>query len=720
MSNWNDRLATRIILRIGGILIALSLGVSLLTFVHTRSIALEELYAKGDSLAGTLNFSFETLIDQQSLIGLQRIADNSTSIEDVQKVAIIDLDGNILISSDRSEMAVGHSHSDSVHTFLDGDMNTPVSYVLDQQVVIVHPLRNDEFTARPGDNIAGAVEVVISTARTESAARMAAIQTLGITLGSYLLFSLALGLILNRQVVTPIKRLTKAADQFRRGDYTARSPNGRRDEIGLLANAFNHMADEVTNLIRHLEQRRHELIREIEQRHEVEARLYHQATHDDLTGLPNRSYFLDEISQLIRQQPCTVLFLDFDKFKIVNDSMGHPTGDLLLVEGSRRLAAEIPDNGLLAHFGGDEFLILLSGIHASATGEEVARRIHRALRTPIRLNHQELVITASIGIATSYPNDGIDSIGASDLIRDANIAMYQAKDQGRARTCIYDEAMNADALWRLQTETELRHALEQGAIVPHYQPIVSLESGQLIGFEALARWHHPQRGLLMAGSFISIAEESGLIVNFDWRMLCQACRQVREFLDCANPAGPLLIHVNISVRTFHQPDFVQRVEDILRRSGLPPEHLVLEITETIAMDQTDTTINTLHQLRKIGLQIAVDDFGIGYSSLRYLQHFPVQIIKIDAAFVRTMQQDRSSAAIVETIILLAEALGMDVVAEGIETARQCEQLRKLNCAYGQGKYFSFAVDAASAAAMLASDHVLAEVIPPHTEQHPIR
>jgi EAL domain-containing protein (putative c-di-GMP-specific phosphodiesterase class I) len=203
-------------------------------------------------------------------------------------------------------------------------------------------------------------------------------------------------------------------------------------------------------------------------------------------------------------------------------------------------------------------------------------------------------------------------------------------------------------------------------------------------------------------------------------MLCQACRQVREFLDCANPAGPLLIHVNISVRTFHQPDFVQRVEDILRRSGLPPEHLVLEITETIAMDQTDTTINTLHQLRKIGLQIAVDDFGIGYSSLRYLQHFPVQIIKIDAAFVRTMQQDRSSAAIVETIILLAEALGMDVVAEGIETARQCEQLRKLNCAYGQGKYFSFAVDAASAAAMLASDHVLAEVIPPHTEQHPIR
>jgi EAL domain-containing protein (putative c-di-GMP-specific phosphodiesterase class I) len=314
-----------------------------------------------------------------------------------------------------------------------------------------------------------------------------------------------------------------------------------------------------------------------------------------------------------------------------------------------------------------------------------------------------MIISASIGVATAHPND---DISPEDLIRNANIAMYGAKDKGRANTCLYDEAMNAQAMERLQTQTELRHALEQGEIVLHYQPIVDLTSGQIVGFEALARWHHPKRGLLFAGSFVPIAEESGLIVVFDWHMLQTACQQTAAFLAHVGDHISLVVHVNISGHTFLHSGLVEQVAEVLRQSGLPAHRLVLEITETVAMNQARSTIHTLHQLRALGVMVALDDFGIGYSSLRYLQQFPVQTIKIDASFVRTMEHNSGSAAIVETIISLAETLGMQVVAEGIENDVQYARLQHLNCCFGQGKCLSWAVPADDAFAMLSGQSSL--------------
>jgi EAL domain-containing protein (putative c-di-GMP-specific phosphodiesterase class I) len=284
--------------------------------------------------------------------------------------------------------------------------------------------------------------------------------------------------------------------------------------------------------------------------------------------------------------------------------------------------------------------------------------------------------------------------------------MYQAKDNGRANTCVYEEAMNDQALARLQTQVELRHALEQGEIIPHYQPLVDLEIGQIVGFEALARWNHPERGLLLAGNFVPIAEESGLIVTFDWLMLRESCQQTAALLERFGSHIPLVMHVNISGRTFLHPGLVEHVAETLQQSGLQPWHLVLEITETVAMDRAESTINTLRQLSALGVHVALDDFGIGYSSLRYLQQFPVQTIKIDASFVRTMEHDSGSAAIVETIISLAKTLNMEVVAEGIENHTQHTRLQQLGCAFGQGKHFSFAVAADDATTMLAQNMTL--------------
>ncbi len=820
---WNCTLSTRIIVRVGSVLILLAIGVSILTFVSMRAIALNELQAKGHALADTLNFSFETILDQQNLIGLQRVADNSTSIEDIHKVAIVELDGAIIISSDRGEMSGGQTRSATVRTFLERQSTAPESYIIGDQLIIVHPLRASRFTARPGDNITGAVEVVIDTRRAEIIARDAALRILAITLGSYLFLSLALSIILSKLVVRPIQRLTRSAERFRSGDHTARSQIFHDDEIGTLASTFNHMADEVDRMIQHLERRTNELRTEISQRQEVEqqlreseellasiyqvadvgicvtndagnlvqvnlaachifgvdsesligkpisavmpptfkdnlvrpdnawldpdlypgsewnvqagdnrqrdvwattrsfrrvsgerfvvtaltdittrkrmeAQLYHLATHDGLTDLPNRNYFLDQLAGRIGQIPCAVLFFDLDKFKLINDSLGHLVGDQVLIEMARRLTHTLPPDVLLARFGGDEFLVLVSSEHDNLTPLEVASYIHETLRVPLKFQQQEMILTASIGIATASVGTNIEP---AELIRNANIAMYQAKDNGRAISCVYDATMNVQALSRLQIQTELRHALERGDICLHYQPILALKPGQIVGFEALARWNHAERGLLMAGSFVPIAEESGLIVAFDWHMLREACQQTASFLaHTAKHHTPLVVHVNISGHTFLHPGLVEQVADTLQQSNLPPHCLVLEITETVAMERADSTIHTLRQLRALGVQVALDDFGIGYSSLRYLQQFPVQTIKIDASFVRTMEHDSGSAAIVETIISLARTLDMQVVAEGIETDTQCARLQNLHCALGQGKYISWAVPAEAATAML--------------------
>jgi diguanylate cyclase (GGDEF)-like protein/PAS domain S-box-containing protein len=437
------------------------------------------------------------------------------------------------------------------------------------------------------------------------------------------------------------------------------------------------------------------VVQDITERKAAELQLYHLAMHDELTGLPNRTRFQQHLADALQTQPCSVLFIDCDKFKVVNDSMGHIMGDLLLVALAERLKLSVPPGALIARFGGDEFLVLLEEDATCGAAVAVAGDIHQALQTPMQLEHFEIVVTASIGIARSEPSDTTPE----DLIRNANMAMYQAKSQGRSQTDVYDHAMHQQALGQLQVETGLRRAIQRGEIFLIYQPLIELASGEVIGFEALARWQHPERGLLSAGQFIPAAEVSELIMLLDWALVRQACKQGAAWLHHLPPGAPLTINVNISGRTFLHPGLVEQIAAVLRESDLPAQHLQLEITETVAMDHAESTIETLHALGALGVQVALDDFGMGYSSLRYLQRFPVHSLKIDASFVRTLDQGDGSAEIVQMIISLAHTLGLRVVAEGIETAVQQQQLQAMGCEYGQGFLFARGLDAATAAVL---------------------
>lgn len=443
-------------------------------------------------------------------------------------------------------------------------------------------------------------------------------------------------------------------------------------------------------------------IRDITERKETEARLRYLAMHDALTGLPNRTLFLNHLSSALVHGSCAVLFLDLDRFKLLNDSMGHLVGDQLLITAAHRLRVSIPSEALIARFGGDEFIILLENMSTVYAAVSVAERIHWALQAPLLLDHQEIVASASIGIALlDHPDTS-----AQDLLRNANMAMYQAKAKGRAQTVVYDSVMYKRAKERLRTETELRHAIDYEEICVFYQPIVSLSTGRVVGFEALARWQHPKRGLLPPGAFIEVAEDSGLIADLDEWVIHQACQQAAAWNRNQQSETPLIISVNVSAREFLRPGLVDHVSDVLNESKLPPHCLKLEITETVAMDYAESTIATLQRLRSLGVQVSLDDFGTGYSSLRYLQRFPIQTLKIDASFVITMAEDEGSAAIVQAIITLAHSLGMSVVAEGIETAEQLFQLRAMHCEYGQGYWFSRPVEASVATEMLTTGLLL--------------
>lgn len=456
-------------------------------------------------------------------------------------------------------------------------------------------------------------------------------------------------------------------------------------------------------------------IQDISDRKKAEQVIHHAAFHDALTGLPNRSLFADRLSMAIERAKCAsdylfaVVFVDLDRFKIVNDSLGHNMGDKLLVDLSRRVEKCVRSVDTIARLGGDEFAILLDGISKSDDAVEIADRIQAALQAePFMLGGHEFFTTASIGIA--YSATGYER--PEDILRDADTAMYRAKANGKARYEVFDNHMRARAVDALTLENELRHALENGEIVPHYQSIVSLETGEITGFEALARWEHPQRGLISPAEFIPMAEETGLIVPLGISILRQACRQIHEWqktLGCPD----LTISVNLSGRQFRQADLVEAIEKVLFETGLRPHSLRLEITETIVMDNTAAAVEMLRRLKTIGVQLAVDDFGTGYSSLSYLHRFPFDILKIDRSFVSRMAIDRESRGIVRTIAALAAELGKEVVAEGVETEAHRDALLRLSCRYGQGFLFSKPINS-EAAEKLLRDSMIQTVISKET------
>ena len=416
-------------------------------------------------------------------------------------------------------------------------------------------------------------------------------------------------------------------------------------------------------------------------------RLEHQATHDHLTRLPNRRLFIERLRAELGRcidtgTTAAVLCIDLDRFKVINDSLGHVVGDELLVMAGKRIDACVLPPGIVGHLSGDEFTVLLPCLASRDPAIEMAKRIRQAFDVPFAAGPHEAFMSVSIGIAFA---DGDTS--PVDLIRHADIAMYDAKARGRARYEIFDTAMDTAARERLRLETDLRRALAQGELRVYYQPEIEIASGRLVGMEALVRWEHPQRGLIAPAQFIAVAEETGLIVPIGRWVLLEACRQAKEWQAKYRPDLALMVSVNLSGKHLQQASLVDEVRTVLAVTGLDPGYLIIEITETVAMAGAETTIEILTKLKALGVLLAIDDFGTGFSSLAYLKRFPVDLLKIDKSFVDGVALRGHDTRIVEAIIALGHALGLRVIAEGVETPEQLLELRALGSELGQGFYF---------------------------------
>ncbi|MCZ7525451.1 MAG: EAL domain-containing protein [Acidimicrobiia bacterium] len=433
-------------------------------------------------------------------------------------------------------------------------------------------------------------------------------------------------------------------------------------------------------------------LREVTERRLFEQQLRYQAYHDALTRLPNRLAFLERLREALARASVdpegevAVLFLDVDRFKLVNDSLGHEVGDRLLVEVAERLRTCLRPRDLVARFGGDEFTVLLEGPALAAGAVIVAERITEALRQPVRVGGRDVFVTSSVGISVSGGGDD-----ASDLLREADLAMYLAKEKGRARWEVFDAHSAPQVVERLELEGELWRAVEDGELVVHYQPEVSLAGGSIVTLEALVRWDHPIRGLLLPSTFVPFAEESSLVVAIDRYVLREACRWIRRWRESGRVRPGVRVSVNLSPRFVRQLEAVEDVMGVLAETGADPRCLQIEITERTALADDERTVETLRALRELGIGIAIDDFGTGYSSLAYLKRLPVDVLKLDRSFVEAMDTVAVDAAIVEAVVSMGRAIGLRVVAEGVERAEQAELLASLGCDTAQGTYYAEAL-----------------------------
>jgi diguanylate cyclase (GGDEF)-like protein/PAS domain S-box-containing protein len=439
---------------------------------------------------------------------------------------------------------------------------------------------------------------------------------------------------------------------------------------------------------------------------------------DPLTGLPNRLLFLDRLDRLMKhakrhtERSFAVLFLDLDAFKMINDSMGHLIGDQLLLGVSKRLEKCLrvsdtvarlgqQDTFTLARMGGDEFTVLLDDLKEPGDAERAAERVMEGLSAPFELEGKEVFTSASIGIALWNPAYQ----DAEEIMRDADTAMYRAKSMGKARYEVFNADMRASVMARLELETDLRRAIDRNEFLNVYQPIVSLENGEIIGFEALMRWQHPTRGLLGPKEFISVAEDTGLIRDLGWWSLREACTRIAQWRKHSGPGRNLSVSVNLSIKQFMQQNLVENIGVLLKELSLPPDSLKLEITESTVMEDPSAAVNMLQQMKTLGIRLAIDDFGTGYSSLSYLHRFPLDTLKIDRSFISGASGGENGMEIARTIMPLAKNLRLDVVAEGVETAEQVQELKRLDCKYAQGFFFSKPLSCEEAEALLAEHAV---------------
>jgi len=494
---------------------------------------------------------------------------------------------------------------------------------------------------------------------------------------------------LARSITRPIDQLVVATRAIAGGDLGFSIPTDDRTELGELARHFNSMSAALRGSYQALQA-------EIEERKSAESRLVYDAFHDALTDLPNRALFVDRLEHLIGavgrhpQDRYAVLFIDLDRFKVINDSLGHLVGDHLLVAVGERISDTLRPGDTVARLGGDEFGVLLQGMREPADALQVADRIQEALARSVVVEGHEMFVTASIGIALQS-----DRYAKPDqVLRDADIAMYQAKLKGKACSEVFDAVMHGSVVDRMQLEADLRRAVERGEdFVLHYHPVVALATGELLGLEALVRWRHATRGLLPAADFVPLAEESGIVVPLGEWAIRKACAQLRLWQDRIPALAAVTMSVNLSGRQFRRPDCVEALRRIVQDAGIDPRLLAIEVTERTIMDDVEASAAKLARLRDMGVKIHVDDFGTGYSSLSYLHRFPISAVKIDRSFVAGLPDQSESEEVIKAIVSIAESLDFDVIAEGVESETQAAKLEGLRCRYGQGHFVSRPLEA---------------------------
>lgn len=441
-----------------------------------------------------------------------------------------------------------------------------------------------------------------------------------------------------------------------------------------------------------------------EENRQAQERLFHETYHDGLTGLPNRAHFLDRLEQVLQRwkrdpsQQFALFLVNLDGFKVINDSLGHKAGDHVLIDVGRRLTEHVRAVDTVARLAGDEFAVLLDNIKAVINGPRIAQRIQHAFAKPFAIEGQDIFVTLSIGITTGTAEQD----QADHLLRDAAAAMSRAKNSGKSSFSLFDPAMHEEAMTRLKLESDLRGAVERGEFRVLYQPIVSLATGRLTGFEALIRWLHPSEGLLSPDLYLSVAEDIGLAVPIGKWVLREACRQMRIWQHTFRSRPPLSIAVNVTAKHFAHPELIAALDATLAETGLTPDALKIEITESAMMENAEQATAAIADLKSRGISTCMDDFGTGYSSLSYLQRFAVDYLKIDRSFICRIETDDKSLEIVKTIINLAHQLDRRVIAEGVETASQLKRLRTLGCEYGQGYHFAQPLDEAAAGALIKS------------------
>lgn len=513
--------------------------------------------------------------------------------------------------------------------------------------------------------------------------------------GAVLLISLLLALLLSsrlqRLVSEPILKLAETARRVsEERDYGLRAEKLSSDEIGSLVDDFNGMLSQIQLRDRELQHIRDQLEEKVQARTleltELASQLEHQAYHDTLTGLSNRITFDDHLRLAIDQakrheQRLAVMFLDLDRFKVINDTLGHAVGDKLLIEVAKRLSACLRESDTLARLGGDEFAVLLSQIRQDTDAADVAHKLTEAIAKPIQVEGYSLHVTTSIGISL-FPEDG----GLAEaIVKNADTAMYRSKDRGRNQYTFFSAEMNSRAVRRLALETKLRQALADNVLTVHYQPRRDTASQTIVGVEALARWHDPEEGYISPEEFIPLAEECGLIAAIDEWILERACMEMLPW--CTGSEHAIRLAVNLSPAQFIREDLYEVIAAILQKTGFPGDHLELEITESLFGPGSVDACTILEKLRRLGIELSIDDFGTAYSSLSRLKQLPLHTLKIDKSFVRDLGHDPDDEILVRTIIAMAHSLNLKVVAEGVETEQQYDYVKQYGCDTVQGYLF---------------------------------